>query len=695
MTIQNEEFNLEKFYNLIINSQDSQKTFLDNLDLWKAFYNNRSSIIRENILDERLFTIIEFLLGQEKGEIFDYFHSNLIETLEFEQTKLAFRIRDSFNKAEENIEQLWNNLSFHDQLCKTISTLNLDDIFGSFRKYQSKTLELYTVDSLIVTLYEQFFKLPEDLVKKTLYYIANNPVLLQKSEVNKNLMNVDLIFQYLEKILPIKEFLNEDTKDDPLVSQIKNLEIKDKKIVMKFFKSSSPKYILSMFDEKVENFIAYLENIPFLDELEKQNLFNYVMNKVQQENIESLYPLITKEISNPLWKHYAKEDTYNQILSNLKSEVPLALTSDEIKFLLSNDQATNNFTINMIYFMQQEDLLSHKDFDLVGIKDELNKHMNRNWNFIEKISEDKKKFQEKDSLTTKFQKSTLCEVTGTIIPFEVAIELLKGYLTNQIELNQMATKAIIRSIANYTLNQLLEKHHGIYFFDNVPNPNSNKVLLGYFEPDLEIIALNSGFIDEFLNKKESLYNRLSIFNTLFHEIEHAKIHQNRKDNIWNIEAYEMEKERTLREYDCKFYHTNYVNVKEEIEARINGAEYLFKFIETYLPEHLGQIQDQTIKELEKENKLKLEQNNSSRKMDFLQNVTLQFQEGFDTLIKYNPNILQEHPIFQLEYHPTGKVKTIDETWLEKTEVNKDLIEEISKRRYPEIYNQELKSTYGK
>ena len=79
MTIQNEEFNLEKFYNLIINSQDSQKTFLDNLDLWKAFYNNRSSIIRENILDERLFTIIEFLLVQEKGEIFDYFHTGILQ----------------------------------------------------------------------------------------------------------------------------------------------------------------------------------------------------------------------------------------------------------------------------------------------------------------------------------------------------------------------------------------------------------------------------------------------------------------------------------------------------------------------------------------------------------------------------------------------------------------------------------------
>jgi len=695
MKMKNEDFSIEKFYNLIINTQDHRKTFLENLELWKEFYNERLLIIKNNILDERLFTIIEFLLKNEKGEIFDYFHSNLIESVEFEQGNLAFNIRNINQRSEEDIGKLLDNLTFHDNLCKVIDGLNIEDEFGSFKKYQSKNLELDTVDSLIMTLHSQFFKLPETLVKKTLQYISNNSVLLQKYDMKKNLMNTDLIFQYFDKIIPIKEFLNEEIENDPLIFQILNLEIKDKKVLNKMFKIMSSNYILKIFDDDLENFVAFAEKLEYLDETEKQILFNFVIDKIKKDHIEYLYPIITKELSSKFWNRYLTRDTYNEILTNLKSDVPVALSDEEIKFLLSNDHATNNFRTNMLSFLKRDKLLQKKNFNIAELQEKLKENIANNWDFFWEITEEKKEFQASDSLNLKYRRSVICDVTGTEIPFNIAIELFKGYLTNQINLNQSSTKAVLKSIATYMISQMGIENNGIYFFDNVENNKDNTITNGYFWAEFEIIAINTKGIEKFLDKKYSLYDQLQVFKTLFHEIKHAKIHQNKKDNIWDIETYEIEKETVMEKYDCEFYPTNYLKIKEEIEARISGNEILFKFIESFLPELLNQIQDQIMKNLEEEKELKEKQNAVTKEMDFLTNMTVKFQDGFDTLMKYNPKILKEHPIFRLEYHQNGTIKSIDEILLGRTEQNQELIIEIIKKRYPETYEKELKSTYRK
>ena len=41
---------IDSLYNLIITSSDYQKTFSDNLELWKNFYNDRFVIFDKNIL---------------------------------------------------------------------------------------------------------------------------------------------------------------------------------------------------------------------------------------------------------------------------------------------------------------------------------------------------------------------------------------------------------------------------------------------------------------------------------------------------------------------------------------------------------------------------------------------------------------------------------------------------------------------
>ena len=87
-------------------------------------------------------------------------------------------------------------------------------------------------------------------------------------------------------------------------------------------------------------------------------------------------------------------------------------------------------------------------------------------------------------------------------------------------------------------------------------------------------------------------------------------------------------------------------------------------------------------ELEKEKKLENEQN-YDRVMTLLGKQQVKFNIAFDALIRYNPNILEENPILKLEYHPNGTPKSAEEIYLGRTEENKELIDEIIKKRYPE------------
>ena len=60
-------------------------------------------------------------------------------------------------------------------------------------------------------------------------------------------MNIDLTHQYLKLIIPIKEFLNADIKEDYLIKQIINNQLKDKKILFKFFEILKPMLIVEIF----------------------------------------------------------------------------------------------------------------------------------------------------------------------------------------------------------------------------------------------------------------------------------------------------------------------------------------------------------------------------------------------------------------------------------------------------------------
>ena len=65
------------------------------------------------------------------------------------------------------------------------------------------------------------------------------------------------------------------------------------------------------------------------------------------------------------------------------------------------------------------------------------------------------------------------------------------------------------------------------------------------------------------------------------------------------------------------------------------------------------------------------------------------------MISYNPNIINKNPILNLEYYPNGLPKTKEDILLSRTEGNKELIDDILNRKYPDSMQQSLKTGYKK
>ena len=260
---------IDEFHSLIVNSNDRHQTFIDYLDLWKEFYSDYNSIIRRNLLNSKLFDIIEFLLEQEKGEIFDYFHNNIISAVNREQQQLIYTLGNAKPKRKEDIDKLLDNLEHHNRLANFLDTINFEDVFGDVKKFKSKNVEIDTIDHMVIILYECFFEIEPQVVKKLVDFISKKIITFQNDETRNYIMNRDLIFQYLSKIIPIKKFVGEDIEDDELLKQVKNHQIKDTKLLGKFFKELSIETIFELFGSDLKNVLDFVSKADYLDEQEK------------------------------------------------------------------------------------------------------------------------------------------------------------------------------------------------------------------------------------------------------------------------------------------------------------------------------------------------------------------------------------------------------------------------------------------
>lgn len=677
--------NLNALYYLLTNNPDPNIAIIDNTNIWLQFYNNRKSIIKQNILNEQLFTIIQILLSKGKNTIPDTLKLELLNIIIESQETILFEIATKQDTTPSDIETLITNLNNYNALCHFINentTLQIP---------LSKTITIDTIDTLINCTHKLFFYLESEMIYHTLQYITTHLSTSISPNTPINQETKDTISNYLINIIPVKVFINSNITKDEIIQQIKQHKLQDKHILITILDELPLAILFKIFNNNPNNFIEFLNNSN-LSNPAKQRITIDICNRIIEEE-EYYIPYLLKIIISNTPINFLDEkitsNLYNKIIiSSLNSSI-IYLDNNMIQYLLSAEyldveiedqneqrqfiQAKQKFIAECHYLIKNKNYLALKpQFDLKKIEQLLSLQASNS------LSPEDIAINPTDSITIIEEKTTNRLKLGLDIEFPYAIELLKYYFNNEIELTQDSMKAIIRSIITTMLDTLQVKHNGVFY-------HTSDQTEGFYENSVLSISINTKAIDNFLNKSNSLYERFELFQSIFHEMTHAIYEDQRRNNNWNIKTYQIQKQWILSEYDFDFYMTNWYTFTEEIEAELNGVDFLMKFIETYFPNILDKVQDQIIEDLE--DKKKLNSRSYNEVMCLFAIIRTKLNIAFDNLIKYNPNILERSPILKLEYLPNGQAKTYEQILLGRTEENKHLIDEIIKIKFPEPNHQ--------
>lgn len=534
-----------------------------------------------------------------------------------------------------------------------------------------KILSIREVKQLINDVHFHFFQLDPEIVKNQIDIITENIFLLGQEFFIESWEYEKIIWEYEKKILPLNEFIGIQVSEDLVIKKIKNGEIKNKAINKNFLQSLKPEKILEIFNDDIRGVLNFLNKIE-MKEMEKQIIFEtFANNLLNSEHFHSLLPLLVQNNSSPLWKNYLTKTNLEKLIKLAQNSSPLELDEEVVDYLLDNNYINTLFMKNLNHMINYgPQPIIKRNQDILKIK--INKILKKcNYSTFEELQKIEIKLE--DSLEEKLEKLEWYELGGKVISMKEALNLLELILKEEIKLTETLIKQIIKSLSINMLKAIEVPNHGIYFV-------KTKDYKGAYNSKNDFINLNYLLIEDMKKEKYSLYQRLKILITMFHEMQHAKINNDIRNKHYNIETYEMSKENILRKYDTYFYKSNYQKVKNEMDARITGIDMLSKFIETYFPNLLDTVQDEIIIHLEKERALKKNQNKENY-VKMFNEINTDFQQAFDTLIRYNPSILEKHSIFNLEYHANGTIKSTDEIINQRIDENASLIEDILKKRY--------------
>lgn len=635
--------NLDELYNIIITSANPQQTFKDNIDLWQTFYNERNYIIRKNIPSKQLYTIIEFLLQNENRQIFEYFTSNLLDSLTHEEEMLIFTLRNNHSNNKDDIGIILNTFDYHNNLISKIKELKIenDDVItkSSIDNYKSTSLNTDVLDALIMIIHKNFFEIDPKLVSSIVEYIEKEITILENKE-KISLLDTNLIYQYFEKLIPINRYIGKNLKQSTIIDKIIKGEIQNKKIITKFLQKLNSKELLNVFDYDLNNFTNFLEKLDKVDESYKLEIMYQLIDIIIKENEhELILQAIIKNNNNKYLKNCINDNLVKKTIDKLNKESPIFLEFSTIEYLLENDLVSEDFIYNL--------------HELINTNSKAYTQEE-----IQKLSTKLSKYNKEEKIDYSFNE---------------CINIINKYLQNNIVLTKNQTKDIMKIIIK-ELNKYLELEDIEVYYNNEKDTNgsfcnSNKTIA---------VNINNKLIDDFLNTSKSIEERFQIFTTILHELRHHQQFSN-KEKI-TYQDYIIKKEEELRKCDINYYEENYKIVEIEMDARLEGYNMLQKFIEKFFPNILNELQNSIIRKLNNELQLK-ESLSQVKEIEIIKKTNIDIQQAFDTLIRYNPKILEKEPIFKLEYHDSGLPKTIEDLLNEITEENKELIEEILEKRY--------------
>lgn len=525
---------VEKLYQEI-KKDNSKNTLLNNIDLFKEFYESRSILFK--CFNNKMKKIIKYILKYEEGEIFKYFYSDMLETLNrfFGMVHVNAMYKDGNVKCFYNV---LNSINFYNDLKNIISynryahksnSLNC----SSVSKFNDETVIRNLIVSLITQVSYNFFKIPNEDIMYSIDIIQNNSYidkLLNKN--NYSLMDKEFINKYIDEYVNVVEFCtNNDMKDDKLLNFILkkgNNNIKDKKIISSSVTMINKKMLLSLYNVNASNFLNQL-----FYNLESLNFSNEEFNFIVNENIDEILDYFSVELLELIVDgkySYYDEKMLNKILG---------ACCFNIKELYDNKKVMHYILSNEFLEKYKEKLINAK---LLYFNLSLKNNEECKYSILPKQSIKIIDENEQDRLLSLHMSGKKKIKIDEMLSIIVSI-IKRESLDDNISLNLFTFKNILGSYNNADKKILLDFYQ-IYSF--IENPGD-----------------------------------IGVFDTLFHELRHENQYYNMNNNF-SYKFEKMKKEKIVIDESIKFYDENYKNISYEQDAREAGFYKLILFLRRYV-----------------------------------------------------------------------------------------------------------------
>lgn len=644
---------IDSLYNIC--KTNSKEALYNNKELFQQFFYQFKGIYK---FDERIYLIFKTILNNNDLTDTEYRISEIIDFIKFYQEKICWQNSQKKDTTIDDVNNMLRELKEYKNILDIVTNPNFNSLNSinqnSINLYKNSEIFIYYTDALTRILSTNYLSFTKEKCDEIMNLIYDSNWLNQIIEGAKqnSMLDRDLIYKYISRMIPIKEFLSkEKISDDILIKAITTGKIKDKKMIFNLIKELTPIKIINIFDNKVENLLEFILTIDYIDETERLTILNNLIGKCLNENYYSIILgiLESKYKDNNIVSMVITDDIKEKVISYAKND---SLTDNEdIDYLLNQNITEVNFISNI---MNIDTPRSKQEIIRMGLIEEKYFHI---------------EIQEEDQEELLKKKIELYNITGKIINYDLAISLLNKYFNKEIKLGIEEMKAIIRSIITEELKNKGIDYKVLFIESEIINGECNY--------KYNYISINNMLIRNFLSRENTTEKDYKLFITMFHEMRHAIQNNNMKNNIYDYNTYFMLKEEIISEYDSNYYESNYKMYLMEIDAREGGLkdslDYFNRTFPTFSP-IIKEIHDKQIEEYEYIDYNKKEFS-ITKKEEIIDRI-------FDRIIAIHPELLEKYPILKIEYNENGMPRKQEEI-SKMIEYNQEITTNILKNRFLE------------
>ena len=699
-----------------IEDRTQRQDFLkDNLSVFNDFKNSLHLVLRKyqfkekndnaqneivDIVKQNIVRLLKLKELFEVGTEYEYFESDLIEALSWNENKYAFNLQyeTDIGKFESALKYLQDREEYV-QALKENNLFEVQDITKKIaKKYVSNEFEQNIYGHILMQIKNNFLNISKEQIVEIIEYIDNSSFfkdLISKDSKKMNFYEKNLMYQYSETILKMKSiFIPDILKDDIVIQQMWSGKIEDNKTLKNILANISVKSfmdILEYDDTKTEKgFIMELSEHFKSVNLSDKN-FAFIMKNIFD----------SQSISYEVAKFLAQIDIPNDYNEFLDSEYIQKFewlidfsTFDSLKkseklieeaqrpflppeyYIKKLDKLQDVPNINS-HFVGNLITLLHSDYYSQEEKNELIIVLKNNGLYSEYITDETIVFEEKDSIKETQLKVKQAYYSGQIIPLDIAQKLLNENLEHKTPIDKKVLQGCVQSVICNTL-----KNNNIDIQNNVFFGEGNGTL-GYNDPSNLSIWIDDSLLEKYLNS-DLLSEKAGLFKTMFHEMQHAIQYDNIRNGKIDYLTYNFIKEEVIEEYDKEFYNANYKSIFMEVDARKGEILGALEFLNGLNPDFVRTISENMENEYIAGSEEHTIYAYAKKKLSIGKDTFIDISEYVGLLIQNNTKILEENAILSIEYNQDGTKKDI-QTLLQEFAERKKVEDSNCKNMYSIYY----------